>query len=276
MNIRLIGIDIDGTLLNSEGILTEATVAALQRAADRGLQVAICTGRFCSEFTDLLVRLPMVRYAVTCTGAEVLDLQTGQSLARQCLSNQQHRRLYELLRPFDSMIQIFSEFDQRIHNSAQALAHLDRFCGPKLAEMIRSSHVAEEDLDAYVAAYPGSANKIHVFYADRAEKEKAMARLQGEPIFLSESAPLDLEAMPLGVDKGVGLRALAEVLGIPRQQVMAVGDSANDVAMLRYAALGVAMGNASAEAKAAADYITASNDCDGLAQAVDALLEGRI
>ena len=59
MDIKLIGIDIDGTLLNSEGILTEATVAALQRAADRGLQVAICTGRFCSEFTDLLVRLPM-------------------------------------------------------------------------------------------------------------------------------------------------------------------------------------------------------------------------
>ena len=103
-----------------------------------------------------------------------------------------------------------------------------------------------------------------------------MKQLREEPIFLSESAPLDLEAMPLGVDKGVGLRDLAEALGIRQQQVMAVGDSANDIAMLRYAAFGVAMGNASAEAKAAADYITASNDQDGLAQAVDALLEGRI
>ena len=122
--------------------------------------------------------------------------------------------------------------------------------------------------------YTGQANKLHVFYADRAVKERAKAILSQEPVFLAESTALDLEAMPLGVDKGYGLSQLARHLGLDRSQVAAVGDGGNDVAMLRYAALGVAMGNGSDEAKAAADYITADNDHDGLAQFIDKLLEG--
>ena len=274
MDIRLIGIDIDGTLLDSHSQLTPATVAALQRAADRGIQVAFSTGRFVTELTYLARQLPMIRYAVTCTGAEVIDLETGETLARRAFSNAEHRRLYQLLRPLDSMIQIFSEVDNRIHNSARELERCERYCGQDLAAIIRSCHVAEEDLDRYVECYTGQANKLHVFYADRAEKEKALALLAGEPFFVSESTPLDLEVMPLGVDKGYGLEQLARHLGLDRSQVAAVGDGGNDAAMLRYAALGVAMGNGSSEAKAAADYITADNDHDGLAQWIGKLLEG--
>ena len=80
--------------------------------------------------------------------------------------------------------------------------------------------------------------------------------------------------MPLGGDRGYGAEPLARHLGLDRSQVAAVGDGGNDAAMLRYAALGVAMGNGSGEAKAAADYITADNDHDGLAQLIDKLLEG--
>ena len=98
MDIRLIGIDIDGTLLDSHSQLTPATAAALQRAADRGIQVAFSTGRFVTELTYLARQLPMIRYAVTCTGAEVIDLKTGETLARRAFSNAEHRRLYQLLR----------------------------------------------------------------------------------------------------------------------------------------------------------------------------------
>lgn len=274
MDIRLIGIDIDGTLLNSQSRLTPATVTALQRAADHGIQVAFSTGRFITELTDLARQLPMIRYAVTCTGTEVVDLLTGRTLARRAFSNAEHRRLYHLIRPLDSMIQIFSEVDHRIHNSAWELARCERYCSRGLADIMRNCHVAEADLDDFVARYTGQANKIHVFYADRAEKQKAVELLSKEPVFLSESTALDLEAMPLGVDKGVGLRLLAEHLGLEQYQVAAVGDGGNDVAMLRYAALGVAMGNASPEAKAAADLVTGANDHDGLAQFLDQLLEG--
>lgn len=276
MDIRLIGIDIDGTLLNSQSQLTPATVTALQRAADQGIHVAFSTGRFVTEMADLAKRLPMMRYAVTCTGAEVVDLRTGETLARRAFSNAEHRRLYHLIRNLDSMIQIFSEVDHRIHNSAWELARCERYCSRGLADIMRNCHVAEADLDGFVAHYTGQANKIHIFYPNRAEKQKAIDILSREPVFLSESTALDLEAMPLGVDKGTGLLTLAQHLGLDRSQVAAVGDGGNDVAMLQAAALGVAMGNASAEAKAAADLVIDTNDHDGLAQFLDQLREGTI
>ena len=89
-----------------------------------------------------------------------------------------------------------------------------------------------------------------------------------------DSMPNDLEIMPRGVDKAVGLSHLAVHLGLDRSQIMAMGDGGNDAAMLRYAGLGVAMKNASDEAKAAADQVLAyTNDEDGVARAIEAVLK---
>lgn len=273
MAIKLIGIDIDGTLLTSEKKLTRETVTALQAAADHGIQVVISTGRFLSEFADLVQALPMMRYTVTCTGAEVLDLQTGESLARHAIPDGELRRIYGKLRDLDAMVQIFSSQDGRIHNRAADLRRAERFCGPALAPMVRRTHAAEADLDAFVSAYSGGTNKIHIFFPDRSPKDAALSRLAGEPYALMESVENDLEIMAPGVDKGLGLRELAEHLGLDRSQVMAIGDSGNDVGMLRYAGTGVAMGNASREALEAAGQITATNDRNGVAQAVWTLLK---
>lgn len=268
MAIKLIGIDIDGTLLTSGKRLAQETVDALRAAADHGIQVVISTGRFFSEFEDLAEALPMVRYTVTCTGAQTLDLRTGQTLARHAIPAAELQRLYGKLRDLDAMVQIFSEHDGRIHNRASDLAEAERFCGPALARLVRATHAAEADLDAFAANYTGLTNKLHIFFPHRRVKDEALARLAGEPYALMESVENDLELMAPGVDKGLGLRELAAHLGLDRSQVMAIGDSGNDAAMLRYAGTGVAMGNASREALEAADWVTASNDCGGVAQAI--------
>lgn len=273
MAIKLIGIDIDGTLLNSKKELTPGTLEALRLAAERGVEIVISTGRFLSEFPELVEALPMMRYTVTCTGAQVLDLRTGETLARHALTAAEFKRLYGMLKDLDAMIQVFSDHDGRIHNRASDLLTAERFCGPALAQVVRRTHVPEDDLDGFVENYTGMTNKIHVFFPCREAKETALARLSGVPYALMESADNDLELMAPGVDKGLGLRELAAHLGLDRSQVMAIGDGGNDAAMLRYAGLGVAMGNASPEAKAAADRITAANDEDGAAQAILAALE---
>ena len=274
MSIKLISIDVDGTLINRQGDLTPATRSALQRAADAGIHVTLNTGRPLSESQALLKALPMMRYVVLCTGAEVRDLQTGETIARHGLTNEENRRLYDLLSPLDGMIQIFNEFDGKLYNRAWDLARADRFCPPKLAKMCRETHVAVADLDAFMDGYTGTASKIHLFFPNHEEKLKAAALLQGLPFFVSESVPNDIEVMPLGVDKGTGLSALAAYLNLTPAEVMAVGDGENDLAMLRYAGLSVAMGNACDAVKKTARVVTETNDEDGLAKAVDRVLRG--
>lgn len=274
MSIKLISIDVDGTLINRQGGLTPATRSALQRAADAGIHVTLNTGRPLSESQALLKALPMMRYVVLCTGAEVRDLQTGETIARHGLTNEENRRLYDLLSPLDGMIQIFNEFDGKLYNRAWDLARADRFCPPNLAKMCRETHVAVADLDAFMDGYTGTASKIHLFFPNHEEKLKAAALLKGLPFFVSESVPNDIEVMPLGVDKGTGLSALAAYLKITPAEVMAVGDGENDLAMLRYAGLSVAMGNACDTVKKTARVVTETNDEDGLAKAVERVLRG--
>ena len=274
MSIKLISIDVDGTLINRQGDLTPATRSALQRAADAGIHVTLNTGRPLSESQALLKALPMMRYVVLSTGAEVRDLQTGETIARHGLTNEENRRLYDLLSPLDGMIQIFTEFDGKLYNRAWDLARADRFCPPNLAKMCRETHVAVADLDAFMDGYTGTASKIHLFFPNHEEKLKAAALLEGLPFFVSESVPNDIEVMPLGVDKGTGLSALAEYLNLTPAEVMAVGDGENDLAMLRYAGLSVAMGNACDTVKKTARVVTETNDEDGLAKAVERVLRG--
>lgn len=274
MSIKLISIDVDGTLINRQGDVTPATRSALQHAADAGIHVTLNTGRPLSESGALLKALPMMRYVVLCTGAEVRDLQTGETIARHGLTNEENRRLYDLLSPLDGMIQIFNEFDGKLYNRAWDLARADRFCPPNLAKMCRETHVAVADLDAFMDGYTGTASKIHLFFPNHEEKLKAAALLEGLPFFVSESVPNDIEVMPLGVDKGTGLSALAAYLNLTPAEVMAVGDGENDLAMLRYAGLSVAMGNACGTVKKTARVVTESNDEDGLAKAVERVLRG--
>ena len=104
MPIKLIALDVDGTLLDSRNELTRSTVQALQAAADRGIGIVLSTGRMLSECRELLECLPMIRYAVTCTGAQTIDLKTGQTIGRKSLSADQLRILCAPLWDLDVML----------------------------------------------------------------------------------------------------------------------------------------------------------------------------
>lgn len=274
MSIKLIGIDIDGTLLNRKKELTPATVQALQAAADHGIHIVISTGRLLSEFRELVQQLPMMRYTVTCTGTQVIDLETGRDIFRCGLPAEELRRIYGILKPFDMMFQAFSDDDGAIHNDAWVLEHAERYAPPALARMLRTAHIPEADFDGYLANYTGMTNKIHIFFRTTADRDRAWELVKDEPYAIMSSTSNDLEFMPRGVDKGLGLTKLAEHLGLALSQVAAIGDGGNDVDMLRTAGLGIAMANASAEAKAAADHVLSlTNDQDGVARAVLAILK---
>ena len=275
MAIKLIGIDIDGTLLNKQKELTAPNREALQAAADHGIHVVISTGRLLSEFRDLVDQLPMMRYTVTCTGCQVIDLQTGTDIFRQGMPAAELQRIYHKLKGFDMMFQAFSDDDGSIHNDARVLENAHLYSPRALARIMQSTHIPEIDFDGYIDSYSGMTNKIHIFFRTPEERDKAWELVKNEPYALMSSASNDLELMPHGVDKGLGLKKLAAHLGLDMSQVMAIGDSGNDVDMLREAGLGVAMANATGDAKAAADHVlTYTNQEDGVAKAGWAVIKG--
>ena len=277
MAIKLIGIDIDGTLLNKKKELTPGTIEALQAAADQGIHVVISTGRLLSEFRDLVEQLPMMRYTVTCTGTQVIDLQTGRDIFRAGMPAEELQRIYHKLKGFDMMFQAFSDDDGAIHNDAWVLENAHLYSPPVLARLMQSTHIPEADFDGYIDSYTGMTNKIHIFFRSVEEKDRAWKLVEDEPYALMASTHNDLELMPCGVDKGLGLQKLAAHLGLDISEVMAIGDGGNDVDMLKQAGLGVAMANACAEAKAAADHVLAySNNEEGVAKAVWAIVRGEV
>lgn len=273
MSIKLIALDVDGTLMNSRNELLPSTVQALGEAAERGIQIVLSTGRMRSECEELLAQLPMIRYAVTCTGAQTIDLATGETIGRRSLTADQLRALCSSLWDLDLLLQIFDDRDGLIHNDARCLAQAERYCQPGLAQAFRRYHASEPDLRAYVEAYEGPSNKLHMYFADEENKRIAMARIGALPYTFADPGPTDLEIMPQGVDKGLGLRQLTEHLGLERSQIMAIGDGGNDEGMLRYAGLAVAMGNAGPYIRSIAHRVTDDNDHDGVANAVWQILK---
>ena len=268
MSIKVIALDVDGTLMSSRNELLPSTVAALQDAADHGIHIVLSTGRMLSECRELLAQLPMIRYAVTCTGAQTVDLQDESTIGRKSLTADDLRLLCSHLWDLDVLLQVFDDHDGLMHNDAVCLANAERYCAPGLAQAIRRYHAPEADLQAYVAAYEGPTNKLHMYFATAKDKQTAVERTKGLPYDFADTCDRDLEIMPLGVDKGLGLRQLAEHLGLDRSEVMAIGDGGNDEGMLRYAGLAVAMGNANDYVKSLAHRITDDNDHDGVANAV--------
>ena len=272
MSIKLIALDIDGTLLNTDKQLTKATIDAIEAASKAGIHVCISSGRPLTECLEYTRQLPSMRYIVTCTGAQVIDMQTGRDIFRKPLSADELRMLYGIITRYDAVPDIFDE-ENHIHNRATDMEN-QAFWG-SLYKDVRLTHIPEEDLDAYVADYHGISNKIHMFFHDLSKKPALRDQLKKLPYEIMESDFDDLEIMPSGVDKGLGLEKLAEHLGLNPEEVMAIGDGGNDVGMFQYAGTAIAMKNASDIAKAAAHRISPyTNDEDGVAREIWALLKG--
>ena len=273
MSIKLIALDIDGTLLNSSMEVTPATIDALNKANERGIHIVLSTGRLVAECEDILHKLPCIRYVNSCTGAEVVDLRNGCSVAGRRIPGEEARRLYQLLKDLDVMPCAFDPVDGKPHCCIEAYRRCMEACSAEVAAHLQRYYHPEEDFEGYLAKVQCLIKYYMPCFTKQAITDVAQ-RMKDEPYTVVQCGPADMEIIPVGTDKGLGLQLLAEALELERDQVMAIGDSENDLGMLRYAGLPVVMGNGSEEAKACAKYITDDNDHEGVAKAITMVLEG--
>jgi Cof subfamily protein (haloacid dehalogenase superfamily) len=269
-NIRMIGLDLDGTLLDSNKVFTEYARRVIGQAVERGIIVLPATGRPVSGIPKEILGFPGIRYALTSNGARVLDLQENKVLYERLISYEAGGRLLEILKRYDALLEIY--YDGIGYANEEDLKVVERYMpsAPMLA-YIRNTRRPVEDVFRMYHGEHRPVDKIQALFASQEEKRAAFAEVRETLPEITVCGALhnNLEANAKEARKGVALIKLGEFLGISKEEIMACGDGSNDIEMVKEAGLGVAMSNAIDEVKAAADYVTCSNDEDGAAKAIE-------
>lgn len=261
---KLIALDMDGTLLNTEKKITENTKKALKKAEEKGVKVVLASGRPLSGITKFLEELDLMKgddYALSFNGGIVINSKTEEIINSSLLKGSDLKYLYNISKELGVNIHAFSVKEGLITpKMSQYTQHECDING--IEATIKDLNEVEDDEDI-----------VKVMMIDPQEiLDKAIEKLPKDlydKYSVFKSAPFFLEFTNKEVDKGKGLKKLGEYLGIKQEEIIACGDAGNDLSMIKYAGLGVAMENATEDVKKAADYITLSNDNDGIAHVVE-------
>ncbi|MDR0923157.1 MAG: Cof-type HAD-IIB family hydrolase [Hungatella sp.] len=274
MDIKLIAIDLDGTLLDSKKRLSDVNRKALIQCVQKGIWVVPCTGRTVDGIPEEIKGISGIRYAITTNGAVIEDMKEKAVIDTRMLSRE---HALELLHLVDSYHVMYDPYiDRRGITEPRFIEHLSEYSLPaELQEMVRMTRDVHPNIIEFVEKSHKPVEKINLFFPDMEER----ARLRGElekrgDILVTSSLPNNLEINAPGATKGEAILRLASHLGLNGKQTMAIGDGENDFSMIQKAGIGVAMKNGSKELHTAADYITDTNDENGVASAINRLVFG--
>lgn len=267
--IKLIALDLDGTLLDSEKRLSKRNEEALKECIRRGIEIVPCTGRIWDGIPESVRAIPGIHYAITINGAVVEDVVNRKVLYERKLSLEQGLEIIELAKQFDTMYDAY--IDGKGYGEARFIDHMERYgVQNAIQQMVRNTRKVVPDLIEAMCEFGKPVEKVNYFFSDQEERQRARTALEARnDIIISSSFPNNLEINRLGATKGDGIRCLAEHLGLKPEETMGCGDGENDLTMMQLAGIGVAMANGEETVKAAADYVTDSNDADGVAKAIE-------
>jgi Cof subfamily protein (haloacid dehalogenase superfamily) len=266
---KLIALDMDGTLLTTDKKVSMKTEAAIKAAEAKGVKIVLASGRPLVGITRYLEELNLLKgedYVLSFNGGLVLNTKTKKVVSKLSLNGLDLKNIYKISKELNINIHAFSAKDGLITPKiSQYTEYEAKMNGIEIN--IKDFNEIEDDEDI-----------IKVMMIDPQEVlDPAIEKLPSEiyeKYSVFKSTPFFLEFTHKEVDKGLGLKKLGEYLGIKREEIIACGDAGNDLSMVNYAGLGVAMGNAVPEVKEVANYITTSNDEDGIANVIEKFILG--
>ncbi|EPH99848.1 Cof-like hydrolase [Enterococcus faecalis 13-SD-W-01] len=263
--IKLVAIDLDGTLLNEEKCISDRNKEALRKAKEQGVKIVLCTGRPLAAMAHYLEELTLVEegdFSITFNGGLVQQNDTGTIIEKKVMQVSDIQALYELAAQLELPLDVLSDGTVLQLPTAPEKQSLYNVLNSLLDFQTAELEMITEDmiLNKAVIAYDQSIldPKIQEIPAHFHEKYEII-----------KTRSMLLEFMPKGVTKAYGISLLAADLGILPEEVMAIGDEENDLPMVEYAGMGVAMDNAVDAVKAVANYITSSNEEDGVAEVIE-------
>lgn len=238
-DIKLIALDIDGTLITKDHQISKKTKKAIEKALSRGVNVMLSTGRPPEKCHNYCDELKLTSYLITASGGEIWS---------------PHGEIFERHLHEAELVQTLFKMGSELELNMWLISTTKVF----------ENGIYPDDFNAYDWLKIG-------FFSDDAAKLTEMKHKLADytGIEITNSHPTNIEVNPEGVSKAAALIKVCKELGIRMDQVMAVGDSLNDYTMIEQSGLGIAMGNAQPEIKQIADFITESNEEDGVAVAIE-------
>ena len=266
---RIIGFDLDGTLLNSEKHIAEHTREVLTRAVEQGIWILPVTGRPLGGLPKEVVEFPGVQYAITANGARIMETQTGGCLYERLVPVKTAEQIMEIFSDYDALREVY--YGGKGYAGAEEFSRVGEYMrSPQMAAYVRATRTPVPDILQLIREKGQDTDKVQGVFKIDEERTEARKRLEAvEGIEVTGALSNNIEVNAAGVDKGNAILWFADHLGIPHEEVAGFGDGNNDIQLLKKAGIGVAMANATDQVKTVSDYITGTNDEDGVATFIE-------
>lgn len=272
MTIKMIALDLDHTTLNEQSRLSAGNKKAMERAIEEGVSVVVATGRAFTALPEDVMSISGIEYIITSNGGEMRrmgDDGAYKVIYSDPIDPEALKGVISVLKQYDFMVETFIEGKAYIEKRYYDVIKKGEYVGGRHAEYVLNTRQPVEDLYGFTLERGDKVENINVFFEDLADKERMREVFsQIEDVTLTSSLDMNLEFGGKNTSKAAALKKLMEMTGLTADELMVCGDSPNDIPMLQLAGTAIAVGNAKPEVKEAATYVSASNDDDGVAEAI--------
>lgn len=272
--VRLIALDLDGTTLDSSKQVSEKNRNAIINAVKNGVHVCIASGRAFDTLPSVVTEIPGIEYAITSNGAAVYEIRDKKCLRSYKLTAESVKTILELTKDMPVTYEAFIE--GRAYAGSEYIHNPVKFGATKEAiHYIQTTRTLIDDITGFIRQHVNELDSMDIIVKDADMKEKVCDAIYKETqdVYITSSVKQLVEISYKDAGKKSGVKFLADRLGVPKEEIAAFGDADNDKDMIEYAGYGIAVANASISLKEKADYITLSNDEDGIAYAFANILD---
>ena len=268
-DIRVIGFDLDGTLLKDDKTISEHTRTVLKKATDKGIHVLPATGRGCLGIPDFLRNMEGIRYGICSNGAAVIDFETGEEIYSCRISHENAMKMLDIMMKYNTMYDAY--IDGKGYLEERFYVRLDQYgIENEIKQVVERTREVIDSLRTFLLDGEKQVEKFNMFFSNPEDRQKAWDEITKLPfVKVTSSLYNNIEINAADCNKGTALTGFARKFGYTSEQIMGFGDGNNDYDMIVMSGVGVAMKNAIDILKEVADYITDTNEEDGVAKAIE-------
>lgn len=269
MSIKLVVTDLDGTLLTSDKKVSPRAMRAIEAMREKGVYFTIATGRNTASAAGIIRQFQIQAPVIVGNGAFVHDPDGKKFYHKELMPEKDIQTVMDVTREMDTSFYAFDEeliYCPRTRATEESVRWFAIAKNPILQKSFRWFDTYEQVMEAV----SGRTAKLLIIEGDLEKNARVRAEVERRvKVMIVNSEPEKLDISNYGVSKGRAIRQVAEILGLKKEEVLALGDGENDAEMMENAGIGVAMKNAVDAVKNAADFVTLDNDADGFAYAIE-------